>query len=121
MGTIMRVAEAAVQDMMIVPVRIARPSPEGRSNGRQLGLNAKPLRLSKEPSLVAAEGRAGVHAFPLERHPVGPEISLLQHMRLNVAHRRQTKSSHMMGTAVTKQYEVGNSMLTKEVVKEDRP
>jgi len=76
--SVVRVAEPAIEDMMVVPVGVPGAPPEARRDRRELRGGRQPHRLLAEPGFVAAEGGAGVHALELERHPVRAEIALLE-------------------------------------------
>ena len=56
--------------------------------GGSSGSGGSWLRFGEEPVLVAAERRARVDPLELERHPVGPQIAFLEHVR---AHRRAAR------------------------------
>src|SRR6185369_13968561 len=118
---VMRESQTPGHDPVIIPVGIMRASPEARGDRGQRRLGRKAQRLLPEPNPVAAECRARVHALRLERHPVRPEITLLQYMRTQVPGPGDAVRGDMVGTAVTEQDEICNPVLAKELVKENWP
>src|SRR5215212_4140431 len=80
MRAVERICETAGMDSDVMTRRVANSPPERRGDRRQVGFGWKRPRLLDEPLLIAGEPRVAVHAAEFERHPIGTQIALFEHI-----------------------------------------
>ena len=62
-----------------------------------------------------------VRAIPLQSDPVGAEIALLEHVDRDAPGAGEVQRDPMIGTAITKDDEIGDAALVQECVEEAPP
>ncbi len=121
MRAVVRIAPAVGDDPMIMPVTVVRTATEARRDRGKIGLGRQPRGFGEQPLRVAAQGGTGVHAVPLERHPVRPDIAFLQHVGAYPTRSGHAVRGYVIGSAIAEQDEVGNAFAAHERVEERRP